>query len=453
MSILVKDKEFYKKVLMLGAPISAQQIITVGVNMMDTIMLGQLDETALAASSMAVQVHNLFHFMCMGMSMGAAVLIARFWGAGEEKSLRKTLALMYRFCLALAGIFTLVVGLFPGRVLSLLTPEPDVIEEGIRYLRWALPCFFLYGLSTCTTHVLRNLRKMQVPLYTAIGAFFINVGANWVFIFGKFGAPAMGVAGAALGTLISRVFEFSVICGYFFFGEKRLRFRPAEVFRTPCGDLLPEYVRISVPVLISDTLLGVGNTATVSIVGHVNKTFMSAYTITTVTQQVSTVFSTGLGQAALIVTGNTLGEGDREKAQRQSYTLVLLALVIGALAGAFIVAIAPAVVDYYKIATETYDVAMELMDAVGIIVVFMMTGSILTKGILRGGGDTRFLMAADIVFLWAVSVPLGYLGSQVWGWRPFWILFALRIDHLLKSLLCLWRMRTGKWMKKISAVK
>lgn len=449
MSILIHDKDFYKKVLLIGAPISAQQIITVGVNMMDTIMLGQLDETALSASSMAVQVHNLFHFMCMGMSMGAAVLIARYWGAGEEKSLRKTLALMYRFCLVLAGLFTLVVGLLPGPVLSLLTNDPDVIGEGIRYLRWTLPCFFLYGLSTCTTHVLRNLRQMRIPLYTAIGAFFINVGANWVFIFGKFGAPAMGVAGAALGTLISRIFEFSVICGYFFLREKRLRFRPGDVFATPCGDLLPEYARISIPVLISDTLLGIGNTATVSIVGHVNKVFMSAYTITTVTQQVSTVFSTGLGQAALIVTGNTLGEGDREKAQKQGYTLTLLALVVGAVAGAFVVAIAPAVVGYYRIAPETYAVAMELMDAVGVIIVFMMTGSILTKGVLRGGGDTRFLLVADILFLWCVSVPLGYLASQVWHWRPFWILFALRVDHLLKSLLCLVRLRSGKWMKRI----
>ena len=452
MALLVRDKEFYKRVLLLAAPISAQQIITVGVNMMDTIMLGQLNETALAASSMAVQVHNLFHFMSMGMAMGASVMIARFYGAGEERSLRKTLAIMYRFCILLASLFTLVVGMFPAGVMRLLTSEPEVVREGVRYLRWALPCFLVYSMSTCTTHVLRNLKKIHIPLITSIFAFFINVGANWIFIFGKFGAPAMGVAGAALGTLISRVFEFSMICGYFFFRDTRLRFRPADIIRTRCGDLLPEYIRISVPVMISDTLLGVGNSMTVSIVGHTNRTFMSAYTITTVTQQVATVFSSGIGQAALIVTGNTLGEGNREKARQQGRTLVILSLLLGIATAAVIVWMAPAIVGYYKITPETYDVAMELMDAVGIIVIFMLTGSVLTKGVLRGGGDTRFLMIGDIVFLWCVSIPLGFLGSQVFHWRPFFVLCALRIDHLLKTLLCSIRLNGDRWMKKINAV-
>ncbi len=304
MEIFVKDKEFYKKLLVVGAPIAAQQLITVGVNMMDTIMLGQLNETALSASSMAVQVHNMFHFMCMGMGMGASVMIARFWGAKEERSLQKTLVLMYRICLLTAALFTLANMLAPAQLLRLLTPDAEVIAEGVRYLRWATPCFFLYGLSMTTTIVLRNIGKMQIPLYSSIGAFFINILCNWVFIFGKLGAPAMGVAGAALGTLISRIFEFFVICGYFFCREKRIRFKPADLFK-PAGDLLPEYLRISFPVFISDTLLGLGNSMTMTIGGHIGRTFMSANSITSVTQQVTTVFTSAIGQSAVIITGNT----------------------------------------------------------------------------------------------------------------------------------------------------
>ena len=151
MAIFVKDKSFYKKILILGGPIAAQQVITVGVNMMDNIMLVKLNETALAASSAGIQVHNMFHFMCMGMGMGASVLIARFFGAKDDVSLRKTLVCMYRLCLSMAALFTLVVAFFPAQVLSLLTPDPGVIAEGVRYLQWTLPCFFLYGLSTTTT--------------------------------------------------------------------------------------------------------------------------------------------------------------------------------------------------------------------------------------------------------------------------------------------------------------
>lgn len=454
MSVLVRDKSFYKKILTIGGPIAAQQVITVGVNMMDNIMLGQLTEVAIDASALAVQVHNLFHFMCMGLSMGASVLIARYWGAGEQKSLRKTLTLTYRACLILAALFTLVVGLAPAQVMSILSDRQDVIFEGVRYLRWALPCFFLYGLSTINTNVLRNVRQMHIPLYTSIGAFFINIFFNWVFIFGKFGAPAMGVAGAALGTLISRTFEFSVMTGYLLFREKQIQFKLRDLL-IPCGDLLPEYIRVCIPVFISDTLLGVGNSLTVTIASHVkvaSGSFMSAYSITTVTQQIATVFGTGLSQSALIIVGNTLGEGDSKRAQKEGVTFTILGLAMGALAGTFIVFISPFIVGYYNILPDTAAIAMELMRSVGVVTVFMLSGSILTKGVLRGGGDTQFLMIADILFLWCVSVPLGALAGLVWNWPPFWIFFCLRIDHAIKVLWCAFRLRGGKWIKKINTV-
>ena len=222
MELFIKDRDFYKKVVTISLPIAGQQIITAGVNMMDTLMLGQVGEVALSASAMATQVHSLFQVMCMGMGMGASVLISRYWGANEPKSLRKTLSLMYRFCLVISMLYTLAVGLMPAGILRLLTPEETVILEGVRYLQWALPCFFLHGFSLVTTIVFRNIKKMQIPLRTSIVAFFVNIFFNWIFIFGKLGAPAMGVAGAALGTLISRAVEFALNCGFFFFHENTL---------------------------------------------------------------------------------------------------------------------------------------------------------------------------------------------------------------------------------------
>lgn len=448
MGLFARDREFYKKILVIGGPIALQQVITVGVNMMDTVMLGQLNETVLSASAAATQVHSLFQFMSMGMGMGASVLIARYWGAGELPSLRKTLSLMYRCCLIISLIFTVVVGIAPAQVIALLTPDQGAISEGVRYLRWALPCFFLFGLSLTTTIALRNLKQMHIPLIVSIGAFFINIFFNWMFIFGKLGAPAMGVAGAALGTLISRCFEFITICGYFFLFETRVRFRVRDIF-APCGDLMGEYLRISLPVMVSDTLLGLGNSATMAIVGHISDTFMSAYTITHVTQQLTTVFTSGLGQSAAIITGNTLGEGEPDKAQRQGNTFTVLGFLIGGSCGVFIVLISPLVVGSYKILPETYDTAMELMRAVGVVTAFMAPASILTKGVLRGGGDTRFLMVADVVFLWAVSVPLGYLAGLVFRWPPFWIFICLRLEHIIKAILCVFRLQSGKWIKRI----
>lgn len=451
MALFVNDKQFYKRLLAIGAPIAAQQMITVGVSMLDTIMLGQLDDIALSASSVGVQVHNMFHFMTMGMGMGASVLIARFWGAKDERSLQKTLTLMYRLCLGVALLFTLITGFFPGPILRFMTPDATVVEEGIRYLQWSLPCYFLFGLSMTTTLVLRNLGKMHIPLLSAIGAMFFNLFFNWVFIFGKLGAPAMGVAGAALGTLISRIFEFCVICGYFFLKEKKIRFHPIKGLLQPAGDLFPEYMRISLPVFISDTLLGFGNSMVITVAGHIGTVFMAANTITNVTQQLTTVFSSAIGQAAVIMTGNVLGEGDKEKAKAQGKTFAALGILLGAACGIVIVAISPWVISTYQVSEETKAVAQELFKAVGFTAIFMAEGSILTKGVLRGGGDTRFLMVADVIFLWLVSIPMGALAGLVWNWPPFVIFLLLRIDHLIKAVICLFRLPTDKWIKKINS--
>ncbi len=450
MSLFVRDKAFYRKIVMIGLPISAQQLITAGVNMMDTIMLGQLDEVALSASSMATQVHQLFLFLSMGLSMGASVLIARFWGSGDRESLRKALSLMFRTCLAVSLGYTLIVTLFTRQIMAILTPEADVIYEGVRYLRWAMPCFFLHGMSLSATIALRNIDCVHVPLYSSICSFFVNIFFNWVFIFGRLGAPAMGVAGAALGTLISRSFEFIFICGYFFLREQRIRFRIRQIF-DPCADLAGEYFRIALPVMVSDTLLGVGNSATAMVAGHIGTVYMSANSITMMTQQISQVFSVGLGQAAGIITGNTLGEGDREKAYRQGVSLTAIGFLTGAACGLAIAAVAVPIVSAYNVTAETRQMAVQLMYTVAFLVVFLLPNSIMTKGVLRGGGDTRFLMIADVVFLWVVSVPLGCLAAFVFHWPAPAIFLCLRLDCIAKALCCIQRLRSRRWIRTIRA--
>lgn len=448
MQIFVKDKSFYKKVLTIALPISLQSLITIGVNMMDNIMLGKLGEVAMSAASQANQMFSLFHIFCMGLGMGASVLTSRFYGMNDFRSLKKSVTIMYRLMLALGMVFTVAAIVAPGFLMSLYTNEPEVIAEGIRYYQWSIPCFLLQGLSLTTTIVLRSIGKVQIPLYTSLGAFFLNVGANYTFIFGHFGAPAMGVAGAALGTLISRIFEFAIICGYFWFVEKGVAYRIKDLFGK-CGDILSDYIRISIPVLVSDGLLGLGNTAVAMVYGRLGSSFISANSIAAVTMQLSTVVIQGMSNASSIITGHTLGEGKVKEAQEQGYTFLALGAIFGLVAAVIIMIIADPVVGFYNITQETHDIAMQLMDAVAIIVFFQAMNSILTKGVLRGGGDTKFLMIADILFLWVVSIPLGCLAGFVWHLPAFWIYFCIRIDQVIKAVWCIGRLRSGKWIKKI----
>lgn len=442
------DKAFYRNVAAIAIPISLQSLITIGVNMMDTIMLGKLGEVAISASSLANQFITLFQICCMGMGMGASVLTSRFWGMQNIPSLKKSVTIMYRLCFFIGLGFTLATIFAPGALMRIYTSDADVIREGIGYFRWSIPCYWLLGFSLTTTIVLRSIGQVRIPLICSIIAFFINIGANWIFIFGHFGAPAMGVQGAALGTLISRIFEFSFICGYFLFVEKKVHYRIWDVLMK-CGDMVGEYMRISIPVLISDTLLGLGNNAVAMVVGRLGANFVSANAITTVTMQLSTVFIQGMSNASAIITGHTLGQGQVERAQKQGYTFLGLGAAIGLLGGVLIAAISDLVISFYDITPETKEIAEQLMLAIGFIVFFQAINSILTKGVLRGGGDTKFLMVADILFLWAASVPLGALAGLYWHLSPFLIYTCLKIDQIIKAVWCVFRLRSRKWIKKI----
>ena len=441
-------KDLYLKMAKIAIPVSLQQLITVGINLMDTIMLSSMGDNQLAASSQATQFITLFQICCMGIGMGASVLTSRYWGMKDGGSLKKTITIMLRFCLVFASAFTIATIAVPGLIMKIYTPDQPIIDYGVIYLRWMIPTYFCMGLSLTCTIVLRTVGQTLVPLLCSICAFFVNVFCNWVFIFGKLGAPRMEIAGAALGTLIARIFELCFICGYFFFIDKRIRYRLRDIFMN-ARDLVKEYFRVSIPVLISDSLLALGNNAVAIIMGHIGPSFVAANSVTVVVQQLSSVLTTGISNASGIITGHTMGEGDYDKAQRQGYTFLFLGFLIGCAAALVILILRSPIINYYDVSPEAKAIAYDLMDAIIFIVIFQSMNSILTKGVLRAGGDTKFLMMGDILFLWVASIPLGALAGLVLHWPSFWIYTMLKIDQIIKCVWCYFRLRSGKWLKKI----
>ena len=447
-SSLLGDKTFYRRILSIAIPVSLQQLITVGINLMDTVMLSSMGDLQLSASSQASQFINLFQIFCMGMGMGASVLTARFWGMRDHKSLQKAVTIMLRLVLMFATIFFLITLLFPEWVMSIYTTNEETVRYGVSYLRWILPTYYCMGLSLTVTIVLRSVGQVRIPLVSSVLAFFINVFFNWVFIFGCLGAPRMEIAGAALGTLIARVFEVAFILGYFLLKDQQVAYRITQLFR-PCRDLMGEYLRISIPVLISDGLLALGNNSVAMVMGRIGDTFVAANSVTMVVQQLSSVLTQGVSNASGILTGHTIGRGEYENAQRQGYAFLFLGFLVGCFAAVVILLIRGPIIDYYKVSPEAKAIAWKLMDAISFIIIFQAMNSILTKGVLRAGGDTKFLMMGDILFLWVASIPLGALAGLVWHWSPFWIYCMLKIDQILKCVLCFFRLRSKKWIKKI----
>ncbi len=445
----MNNRQFYTKTAKLAIPIMMQNIITIGVNMADNIMVGSLGENALSAVALANQFVNIYQFSSMGLGQGASIMTARFWGMKNEKALKQTIAITTRICLILGILFTAMTWCVPEQIMKIFISEPAVITEGVRYLKVLSVSCLLMGLSLTYSNIYRSVGNAKWPLLSSIGAFFLNIGCNYIFIFGKFGAPKLGVAGAALGTLIARIFEFVFICLYLVFFDKKIGFRIGDIFMK-CRNLMKEYLQISMPVVISDTLYGFGNSAVSMVMGRIGSQFVSANSITLVTQQLSTILIQGAAQSSSVVVGNTLGEGKVERAKEEAQMFLKMGIMFSVLSAVIIILISEPVISCYSITKETAAIARELMYSIGIIMLFRGVNSMMTKGVLRGGGDTKFLMIADVLFLWVASVPLGYLTGVVLHWPAFWTYFFLKIDDIIKCFWCIWRLKSGKWIKKIS---
>ena len=448
--LFVKEKSFYKLILSIAVPVVLQNMITIGVNIMDTLMLGNYGEVQLSASSLANEFINIYHIMCMGMSMGAAVLTAQYYGAGNNPSLKKIVTIVLRMGLVIAAAFTVVTLLFPEELMRLYTPDEAVIEKGVLYFRISAVTYVLLGVSLILTNILRTVHQVRFPLVLSIVTFFVNVFFNWVFIYGRLGAPEMQIEGAALGTVIARLVECGSLVTYFFVFDKRIGYRIKDLFMK-CGDHVRVYITYAIPVMVSDTLLALGNSAVSIIMGHIGASFVAANSIISQTVRLSTVFNQGLSSASSVITGNTLGKGERDKAYHQGVAFLCLSILIGLAAAVIILLISPLLVESFNITQETKDIAYQLMASVSVMMVFQTVQSVLTKGVLRGGGDTRFLMLADILFLWLASIPLGYLCGLVWHLSPFWIYAALKIDWVIKSVWCIFRLRSKKWIRVVQA--
>ena len=445
----VRDKQFYKTAAILATPVILQNMITIMVNMLDTIMLGKFGEIQLSGSSLANSFVGIYQILCMGIGGGAAVLTAQYWGANNRDAVRKITVLMIRISMVFASIFFIMSVAMPETIMRWYASDPDVIAAGVVYLRIVSPTFILTGLSQTLTIVLRSAREVRLPLINSVVSFFTNLFFNWVLIFGKLGLPEMQIRGAAWATVIARAIETAILLYYLFGKDEKIGLRLHHLVE-PCGKYLSRYVHYSAPVILSDFLLGLGNSAVSMIMGHMSASFVAANSIVSMTVRLSTVMNQGFANSGSIMTGNTLGEGDVEKAHQQGFTFLWLSIVLGLLASGIILVLSPTIIGAYNITEETREIAFRLMESVAIMVVFQATQSMLTKGVLRGGGDTQFLVAADISFMWLLSIPLGYLSAFVWHMSPFWIYLFMKIDYIIKTIWCAFRLKGDKWIKKLA---
>ena len=446
--LIYPDKAFYQKVFSIAFSIALQNLITFGVNLTDTVMVGMLGENELAAASLANQFISVFQTLVMGMSMGASVLLARYWGMKQLDKLKEVVIIQTRVTLGIGVLFSLATFLGPGWIMRIFTEEEEVIVHGIIFLRYSVFTYLFQSVSISYTIVLRNIQKEKIPMAASIGAFIINIFGNYGFIFGKFGMPQLGIGGAAVSTFLVRVFESVFICGYLLAADRQICIRFRDLFMKT--RVFREYLRVGFPVMVSDLFLALANSVVMMIIGRMGTAFAAANAVASVVVNLANILIQGIGQASSIITGNTLGEGKEKEAWQQGYAFFGLGILLGIVMGAVILMISGGIIELYNLSDSTARIARQLLYAVALIHIFQSANSILMKGVLRGGGDTKILMITDSIFLWAVAIPLGSVTGLVLHAPAFWVYFCLKCDNIFKCAWSVRRLRGGKWIKPVA---
>ena len=447
-SLIITDKEFYQAALKLIIPVVLQQVINQGVNMMDTIMVGQLGEVAISASSLANQFIVIYVFMIMGFSAAGLVLTSQYWGAGERQTVNRVFDLLIQLVIVASLLFGLVSFFIPEKIMRIYTADEAVIREGAKYLKVSAFIYILNGFSLLMTNLIRCIGNANLGFYVSCVSFVVNIGANYVFIFGKLGFPALGVQGAAVGTLCARAVEFAVTIIYLTKFEKKLHYRFKGLLKPPTRAMLSEFTRLGLPAIISDTILALSLSVIGMILGRMGTEYVSAYSIVNVMDRFCTIATSGVGMAAGVMVGQTVGAGDLRLAKRQGFSFLLMSTVLGLMGGLLVFVLRDWAISLYDIRPDTAEIARLMMTASASVLVFQSISSTLGKGVLRGGGDTQFLLVGDVIFQWIASIPLGILLGLKLKASPFLVLIAMRSDNIIKSIWFIMRMRTDKWFRK-----
>lgn len=445
-----RDKQFYITLLALALPIALQDLIKFGLNMADNVMVGRLGETALSAVTIANQPFFLFSLVSFGLASGGSVLVAQYYGKNENRAISPVFSIALLLALGVSILCGAAVFFFPEAIMSIFVPgEPDVIALGARYLRIVSVTYLTYGISNTLILLLRGVEIVRPTLVINVISFFINVGLNWVLIFGKLGAPALGIEGAAIATMTARIFDIVAVLFYVLRIDKKLKLKLRELFR-PDRQLFPDFVKYSIPVTLNETMWGMGILMISVVLGRMGQDAVSAASIASVVQQIGSVLLFGISGAAAILTGKEIGRGNIERAKINANSMLLVVLIIGGIMGGLLFILKPAILSLYTLAPSTVQIAGEMLNATCVYLLLDSVCSVWMVGVFRGGGDTRFAVIIDVATLWFFSIPIGWVCGLVLHMPIALTYVALKLDIPARLIGCALRYRTGKWLRDVT---
>lgn len=444
----IKNKDLLKMMGKVALPIAAQSLIASSLSLIDNLMVGSLGELELNAVGVSVQLFFINWMLLFGFTSGSATFISQFYGVGDIKNIKKTTG----FALTVAGcigvVFFIVGTVFPEYVLRIFTKFPEVIELGVVYIKAGAPCFLFLAITQPFTVALRATQQTRLPLYASVTALATNTFLNWVLIFGKLGAPALGVQGAALATSIARFIEMSIIL-FIVFGRKNIVAGRLSEYFSYGKDLALRIVKNALPTTINETMWGLGTSLYVAAFARIGITAGAAIQACNTISNMFSLAAFSVGDAVLILIGQKLGEGKTELAYEMSKKMVVIGLVVGIIMGLGVIAAGEPLLSLFEFTDEGADAAMKILIVYGATMGLNLYNGIHITGTLRCGGDTRFAMFTEVGTVWLIGVPMAFITSLYLGWPVYFALLAVKTEELVKGIILTKRYLSKKWLNSV----
>ncbi len=444
----LQKKDFYKKLIKLVFPMALQQLMVALVGVSDAVMMVFLNQDSLSAVSLANQVTFVFTLFQFAITAGVSIFAAQYWGIQDMKSIEKILGIGLKATILVSLPFTLGAIFVPELMMMAFASEPILIEYGAIYLRYVGISYLLLAISQVYLTIMKNCEKAGMCAIISGASVVINIVFNALLIFGIGPFPELGIAGAAIATVISKLVEMVWALAIMLMpGNVKIRFK--YVFHID-KVLRKDFWKYSLPFFGNQLGWGLGFTMYSVIMGHLGSDAAAANSIANIVKNIAICVCTGVAIASSVMVGNLLGQGKKELAKAYGNLLLKIAIITGLIAGALILCVIP----FVSLFPGLTDTALGYLKVMLVVCSYYVVGKSINMtvvaGIFPAGGDSKFGCICDIITMWAVTVPIGLVAAFVFKLPVLWVYILINTDEIIKLPAVFWNFRRYKWLKNLT---
>jgi len=445
---LLSDGLFYKDLGVIAAPIIIQNFISTSLNMVDTIMIGMVGETQIAAVGIANQVFLILCMFLFGTCSGCGIFISQFWGKRDNDNIKRVVGLELTSTLVISIIITFAAIAFPRQIIGIFNTDPDVLLYGSRYLRLVCFSYVFTAVTFCFSFALRCTEKATYPMYISAVALLTNTFLNYVFIFGHFGFKAMGVEGAALATVIARFIEVVLIIAVVYKSNKILAPGFRHMFLIE-SHFFKRIFRTTIPVLLNEVCWGLATVIYSIAFGRIGKEAIASVQISNTIQQMFMILCFGIANASGVMIGKRIGAGNEEEGKDYAHRFAVLSVASGIFIGIIMALSCPLILRFFKVSQGVVMDTYRIVLMHSLVMVMRVFNIVLIVGVLRGGGDANRAFAIEASTMWFIGVPAAFAGALLFKLPIYWVIALTNLEEVGKFMLCLNRLVSGKWINNL----